>query len=103
MYALIEAGGKQFRVAPGDSIRVDTLEGDLGTSVKLGRVVALMNDDGKVLLGDSVAKASVTGTITAHDRAKKVIIFKFKRKKQYRRTQGHRQNYTEVKVDSISA
>jgi len=103
MYALIEAGGKQFRVAPGDSIRVDTLEGDLGTSVKLGRVVALMNDDGKVLLGDSVAKAAVTGTITAHDRAKKVIIFKFKRKKQYRRTQGHRQNYTEVKVDSISA
>jgi large subunit ribosomal protein L21 len=103
MYAFIEAGGKQFKVAAGDSIRIDTLEGDAGASVTLGKVIALVDDAGKMITGAAAAKATVTGTITEHDRAKKVIIFKFKRKKQYRRTQGHRQNYTEVKIDAISA
>src|SRR3954452_16947247 len=101
MYALIEAGGKQFRVAPGDSIRVDTIAGDAGTSVDLGKVIAFTNDSGEMILGDAAAKTIVKATILGHDRAKKVIVFKFKRKKQYRRTQGHRQNYTELKVDSI--
>jgi len=103
MYALIEAGGKQFKVAPGDSIRIDTLPGEAGASVNLGKVVALVNDAGQVVTGAAAAKATVTGTIVEHDRSKKVIVFKFKRKKQYRRTQGHRQNYTEVKVNDISA
>ena len=103
MYALIEAGGKQFKVTPGESIRIDTLAGDAGTSVNLGKVVALVDDEGKIVTGAAAAKATVTGTIVEHDRAKKVIIFKFKHKKQYRRTQGHRQNYTEVKIDAISA
>jgi large subunit ribosomal protein L21 len=103
MYAVIETGGKQFRVAPGDSIRVDTVAGEPGTAVDLGKVIALVDDAGQMVTGAAAAKATVKATITNHDRAAKVIVFKFKRKKQYRRTQGHRQNYTELKVSEISA
>jgi large subunit ribosomal protein L21 len=103
MYAVIEAGGKQYKVAPGDSIRVDTLAGDAGTPVELGRVIAVVNDAGEMVTGEAAAAAKVTATITGHDRTKKVIVFKFKRKKQYRKTIGHRQNYTELTVDAISA
>ena len=103
MYAVVETGGKQYRVAPGDSVNVETLPGAIGSQVELGRVVCLVNDGNQVLAGADVASAMVKGTITEQGRAEKVIVFKFKRKKQYKRTIGHRQNFTRVKVDQISA
>ena len=103
MYAVIEAGGKQFRVAPGDTIKIDTLPGDVGSQVELGRVVAVMRDSNELLSGSDLGQAKVTATIAGHGRGDKVIVFKFKRKKQYKRTIGHRQNYTEVRIDEISA
>jgi large subunit ribosomal protein L21 len=103
MYAVIEAGGKQLKVAPGDVIQVDTLEGDVGAEVEFGRVLALMNDSNELVLGSALGEARVKGTIKAHGRGDKVIVFKFKRKKQYKRTIGHRQNFTEVTVNEILA
>ena len=103
MYAVIETGGKQYRVAPGDVLRVDTLAGDVGAEVELGRVLAIVNDSNELSVGDAVSSAKVTGVISAHDRGDKVIVFKFKRKKQYKRTIGHRQNYSEVRISAIQA
>jgi large subunit ribosomal protein L21 len=101
MYAVIETGGKQHRVAPGDVVQVETLAGDVGAEVVLGRVLAVMNDSNELVTGTSLGQASVKGTIVRHGRGDKVIVFKFKRKKQYKRTIGHRQNFTEVSVSEI--
>lgn len=101
MYAVIEAGGKQYRVAPGDLVRVDTLAAELGAEVELGKVLMVAGDAG-IKTGDDAAALKVIGTVTKHGRAAKIIVFKFKRKKQYKRTQGHRQNFTEVKVNAIA-
>jgi len=103
MYAVIENGGKQYRVAPGDVIQVDTMAGDVGTEVELGRVLAVMNDSNEMVTGSALSDAKVKGTISGHGRGDKVIVFKFKRKKQYKRTIGHRQNYTQVTVGEILA
>lgn len=103
MYAVIETGGKQYRVAPGDVVRVETLAGEVGSEVEFGRVLAVVNDSNEVTAGAAVADARVKGTIAGHGRGDKVIVFKFKRKKQYKRTIGHRQNYTEVKVSEVLA
>ncbi len=102
MYAVIENGGKQYRVAPGDKIRVDTVAGDPGASVEIGRVLAVFSDDQQLLTGDRIGSAKVTATINDHDRGDKVLVFKFKRKKQYKRTIGHRQNYTALTVNDIT-
>jgi len=103
MYAVIETGGKQYRVAPGQTIEVDTIEGEIGGPVEFARVLALSNEANELLLGDAIGGAKVTGKITEHGRAPKIIVFKFKRKKQYKRTRGHRQNFTRVKVEEILA
>jgi len=103
MYAVIETGGKQYRVCPGDSIVVETLAGDVGATVQFDKVLAVGKDSGELLAGADASAAKVTGSIEAHDRAKKVIVFKFRRKKQYRRTNGHRQNQTRVKIGDILA
>lgn len=101
MYAVIETGGKQYRVQPGQTVDVETLAGEVGASVELGRVLAVSNDD-KLSVGGSLGSgAKVTGTIVSHGRGDKVIVFKFKRKKQYKRTIGHRQNFTRVKIEEI--
>ena len=102
MHAIIETGGKQYRVAPGDTIDVETVSGDAGANVELGRVVAVINDSNQVLTGADASGARVTGTIVGSVRGEKVIVFKFKRKKQYKRTIGHRQNYTRVKIGDIA-
>jgi len=102
MYAVIETGGKQYRVTPGESIEVETLTGDVGAEVEFDRVVAVMDGDA-VKAGSAVRAARVKGTITAHGRGDKAIVFKFKRKKQYKRTIGHRQNFTRVQVNEIVA
>lgn len=102
MYAVIETGGKQYRVAPGASIEVETLAGDIGAEVEFNRVLALVDGDA-VKAGGEAAGAVVKGTITEHGRSKKDLVFKFKRKKQYKRTIGHRQNFTRVTVNEIVA
>jgi large subunit ribosomal protein L21 len=103
MHAIIETGGKQFRVAPGDVIRVPKLAGEIGSEVAFSKVLAIFGDGGELLAGSEIGDRAISGTITANDRAKKVLVFKFKRKKQYKRTIGHRQDYTEVKVGDIVA
>ena len=100
MYAVIETGGKQYRVAPGESIEVETLAGDVGSAVEFDKVLAIMDGDA-VKAGPAVQGALVKGTIKAQGRGEKTIVFKFKRKKQYKRTIGHRQNFTRVAVDEI--
>lgn len=102
MYAVLESGGKQYRVAVGDIVRVETLPGEVGAAVELKDVVAVV-DNGAVTTGKSAEGAKIKGTITEHGRGDKVIVFKFKRKKQYKKTIGHRQNYTAIKIDEISA
>ena len=97
MYAVIETGGKQYRVTPGESIQVETLKGDVGSEVQFDRVLAVFDGDTfKAGVG-----ASVKATIAAHGRGPKDLVFKFKRKKQYKRTIGHRQNFTRVTVNEI--
>jgi large subunit ribosomal protein L21 len=103
MYAVIETGGKQYRVSPGDLIKVETLPGEAGAVVEFDRVLAVVNDVNELVLGETLGQARVTGTIQEQGRADKVIVFKFKRKKQYKRTIGHRQNYTAVRVSEIVA
>ena len=97
MHAIIETGGKQYRVAPGDVIRVEKLAGEVGSEIELP-VKAAFKDGGELISG-----GSVKATILGNGRADKVLVFKFKRKKQYKRTIGHRQAFTEVKVGDILA
>jgi large subunit ribosomal protein L21 len=100
MHAIIETGGKQYRVAPGDVVRVETLEGDVGSEIDLP-LKAVFKEEGHLLAGSDLGQATVKATIVGNGRGKKVVVFKFKRKKQYKRTIGHRQNFTEVKVGDI--
>ncbi len=102
MYAVISAGGKQYRVAPGDKIRVDTIAAEVGAELEYSGVIAATDNDGRLLLGNDVSNAKVSATVSAHDRGAKVLVFKFKRKKQYRRLKGHRQNYTELTIGDIT-
>jgi large subunit ribosomal protein L21 len=97
MYAVIETGGKQYRVAPGQFVEIETLAGDVGAQVEFGRVLAIMDGD-NVQAGTAVSNARVTGVIKSHGRGEKTLVFKFKRKKQYKRTIGHRHIFTRVEV-----
>jgi large subunit ribosomal protein L21 len=95
MHAIIETGGKQYRVAPGDVIRVEKLAGEIGAEVDLP-VKASFKEGGELVSG-----GKVTATIIGADRGPKIIVFKFKRKKQYKKTIGHRQSFTEVKIGDM--
>ena len=100
MYAVIRTGGKQYRVSEGDTLRVEKLAGDVGSTIKLGEVLLIGGD--KLVIGKPlVAGASVSAEIVAQDRAKKIIVFKFRRRKNYRRKRGHRQPFTELKIKSV--
>jgi large subunit ribosomal protein L21 len=94
MHAIIDLGGKQYRVATGDVIRVEKLAGDVGSEVELP-VKTVFQDGGEMVSG------TVKGTIVGEGRGAKILVFKFKRKKQYKKTIGHRQSFTEVKVGEI--
>jgi large subunit ribosomal protein L21 len=100
MHAIIGTGGKQYRVAPGDVVRVETLEGEIGTEIEFP-LLAVFKEEGHLVIGSDLGAATVKGTIVGNGRAKKILVFKFKRKKQYKRTIGHRQNFTEVKFGDI--
>ena len=102
MFAVIKSGGKQYRVTPGQTIRLEKVAGDVGSKVELSEVL-LVDDDGKVQVGAPlIANAKIEATVLEHDRAKKILVFKKRRKKQYRRTRGHRQDYTAVRIDKIT-
>lgn len=102
MYAVIRTGGKQYRVSQGDTLRIEKLPGEVGSSITFDEV--LMVGGEKVAVGKPlVAGAKVSAQITAQDRAKKIIVFKMRRRKNYRRKNGHRQWYTEVKITGINA
>jgi len=103
MYAVIGIGGKQLRVSPGETVHVETLALEPGTAITFDQVLMVGGEKGTFIGTPTVAGAKVLGTVTAHGRAKKVLIFKKKRRKQYRRTNGHRQNFTAVKIDSVEA
>jgi large subunit ribosomal protein L21 len=101
MYAVIQTGGKQYRVAPGDTIRIERVKGEVGEDVTFGSVLAVHNDEKKMLLGSDASRASVTGKIVSHGRGPKITVLKFKKTNQYKISRGHRQNYTAVKVGDI--
>lgn len=101
MYAIIKTGGKQYTVKPGDVLRVEKLEADLGSELELTDVLMVGGD--KTFVGGNLGKASVTVVVTNQERGPKVIIFKKKRRQGYRRTGGHRQPYTELFVKAITS
>ncbi len=101
MYAIIETCGKQYKVSEGDVVFFEKLEDEEGKKVKFDKVI-LVSNEGKVEVGTPYIKgAKVEGKVIAHGKAKKIIVFKYKAKKNYRRKQGHRQPYTKVEITSI--
>ena len=101
MYAVVRTGGKQVRLAPGRAVRVEKLPGEVGEQISFDEVL-LVGGEGDPRVGTPLVEgASVRGTIAAQGRGPKITVFKMKRRKGYRRKQGHRQDYTEVRVESI--
>ena len=101
-YAIIRSGGKQFRVAEGETVRVPSIDAEAGATVELEALVIGGGEGGETRVGTpAVDGARVTGTVVEHGRGDKIIVFKKKRRKQYKRTRGHRQDFTAVKIDSI--
>ena len=102
MYAVIKTGGKQYRVSQGETLRVEKLPGDVGAKVEFNEILLVGGE--KVVVGKpTVAGAKVVASIVAQDRAKKIIVFKMRRRKNYRRKNAHRQPYTELRIESVSA
>ena len=102
MYAVIRTGGKQYRVAQGDTLEIETIAGEPGAAVTFDDVL-LVGDEGETRIGTpTVDGASVSGTIVQHGKHRKVIVFKFRRRKNYKRKTGHRQNFTRVRIDGIT-
>jgi large subunit ribosomal protein L21 len=100
-YAIIQAGGKQFRVNVGDVVQVPSLTAEVGSSVEFDALLAADGDEIKI--GESLEGQRVTGTVVEHGRARKIIVFKKKKRKQYKKTHGHRQNFTAVRIESVGA
>ena len=101
MFAVIQTGGKQYRVVPGDIVKVEKLSGKIGDPVIFDKVL-LTSDGNDVILGTPYLEdSSVTGHITRHGKDRKIIIFKYKRRKGYRRRHGHRQSFTLIKIEGI--
>ncbi len=103
MYAVIKTGGKQYRVAAGDTLKVESLPADVGAQVKLSEVLAVV--DGADLKAGTplLPGAAVMATVLSHGRGDKVTIFKMQRRKHFQKHAGHRQNFTELRIDSIAA
>ena len=101
MYAIIATGGKQYKVSEGDIIKVEKLDAEAGSTVSFDQVIAV--SDGALKVGEDVAKATVSATVMEQGRGKKVIVYKYKRKTGYHKKNGHRQAYTQVKIDKINA
>jgi large subunit ribosomal protein L21 len=103
MYAVIKTGGKQYRVIKGETLKIETVAGDVGSAIVLDKVL-MVGDGDKLSVGKPLlAGATVSATIVSNGRHDKVTIFKMRRRKHYQKHQGHRQNYTEIRIDGISA
>ena len=101
MYAVIQTGGKQYRVKSGEQVRVELLAAEVGAAVSFDRVLMLGEGEGARVGAPFVAGAAVKATVVSHGRGEKLRIFKMRRRKHFQKTQGHRQNYTEVRIDDI--
>jgi len=102
VYAIVDAGGKQYKAAPGDILIVDRLQAQVGEVIALGRVLLLRQEDGRTIVGNpSVENATAYVRVLEHGRAPKIRVFKYKPKVNYRRRRGHRQPFTKVKVEKI--
>ena len=103
MYAVVSTGGKQYKVQKGETLRIEKIPGDVGGKVTLDKVL-LVADGENIRVGQPmIEKAAVQASIVEQDRAKKVLVFKYKRRKRYRRKAGHRQPYTAIRIDGIEA
>jgi large subunit ribosomal protein L21 len=101
MYAVVKTGGKQYKVAPGEKLKVEQIPADVGAEVILDQVL-MVGDGEAVRVGQpTLAGATVKATVVAHGRGEKIRIFKMRRRKHYQKHQGHRQNYTELRIESI--
>ncbi|MCI9034394.1 MAG: 50S ribosomal protein L21 [Lachnospiraceae bacterium] len=101
MYAIIATGGKQYKVSEGESIKIEKIDAEVGSTVTFDNVIAVSNDTLKV--GEDVANATVSATVMEQGKHRKVIVYKYKRKTGYHKKNGHRQAYTQVKIDKINA
>ena len=101
MFTVILSGGKQYKVAPGQTIKLETLDAEVGNSINFDSVLMVGNGDDVKVGAPYLADGKVSATVVAHGRGKKVDIIKFKRRKHSMKQQGHRQNYTQVKIDEI--
>lgn len=103
MYAIVRTGGKQYQVSPGDIILIEKLTAAAGEEIALNEVL-MVKDDDRLRLGTPIVEnSSVKAKVLSHGRAKKIIVFKFKRRKQYRKTRGHRQDFTRIQIQEIIA
>ena len=101
MYAVIKSGGKQYRVESGKQVRIESLPADVGATIAFEEVLLVGTGDSVKVGAPLVSGAKVNATVVAHGRGEKVKIFKLRRRKHYQKSQGHRQNYTEVRIDDI--
>jgi large subunit ribosomal protein L21 len=103
MYAVVKTGGKQYKVAPGEKLKIERIPADVGAEVTLDQVLMIVGEGDTVRLGQPVVSgAAVKATVLSQGRGEKVKIFKMRRRKHYQKHQGHRQNYTELRIDSIA-
>ena len=103
MYAVVKTGGKQYKVAAGEKLKVEQIPADVGAEITLDQVLAVGAGDQLKVGAPLVSGAAVKATVISHGRHDKVKIFKMRRRKHYQKRQGHRQNYTELRIDSIVA
>ncbi len=104
MYAVLNTGGKQYKVSEGDILRIEKISAELNSIVELTDVLAVSNGEGELTIGNPVVEgAKVVAKVLAHGKAKKVVVFKFKPKKDYRKKQGHRQPFTKILIEKIEA
>jgi large subunit ribosomal protein L21 len=101
LFAILETGGKQYKVAPGTIVKVEKLQGARGDTYVFDRVLAVSTDDATKVGNPYIEGAKINGTILRQGKARKILVFKYKSKTNYRRRYGHRQPYTEVRIDSI--
>ncbi len=103
MYAIVKTGGKQYKIEEGQVLRIEKIEGEVGSPVAFDQVLALSDGETLTLGRPLLEKVAISGRIVAQDKATKIIVFKYKRRKRYRRKHGHRQPFTAVHIDSIQA
>lgn len=102
MYAVIKTGGKQYKVSPGELVKIEKLESEPGSEVQFDKILMVQKDEGTLVGRPYVDNARVTGEVVAHKKGEKIIIFKYKRRKNYRRKKGHRQWYTALRIKEIT-